>query len=72
MLKLIIVVVLVFNVPPTAKVIWRRGNGLSLIRQTGEAGNRTFDPWLIKLIKGDTKSPVNFTLKRPKYLNRSN
>ena len=25
---LVVVVVVVFNVPPTAKVIWRRGHGL--------------------------------------------
>ena len=38
----------VFNVPPTAKVIWRRGQSFSLIRQTGEAGNRTCDPWFTR------------------------
>ena len=33
-----IVVVFVFNVPPTAKVIWRRATASSLIRQTGTQG----------------------------------
>ena len=28
--------------------IWRWGHGLSLIRQTGEAGNQTCDPWFIR------------------------
>ena len=26
--KIVVVVVFVFNVPPTAKVVWRRGHGL--------------------------------------------
>ena len=38
----LLVVVLVFNVPPTAKVIWRCGHGFT--SQAGEAGNRICDP----------------------------
>ena len=45
-----VVVVFVFNVPPTAKVIWRRVHGLSLIRQTGEAGDRNCDPWFTRQV----------------------
>ena len=34
-----------FNIPPTAKVIYRDGTKAeSLIRQTGEAWNQTSDP----------------------------
>ena len=35
-----------FNVPPTAKVIWRRDYSLSLIQQTGGATDQTQDPWV--------------------------
>ena len=41
------VYVCVFNVPPTAKVIWRlQGSQFSLTRQSGEAGDQTCDAWL--------------------------
>ena len=41
----------VFNVPPTAKPVRSYGDGAtaeSLIRQTGEAGNRTCAPWFTR------------------------
>ena len=60
MLKLIIVVVLVFNVPPTAKVIWRRDHGLKshpTDRRSRESNLRSL---VNKIDKGRYKEPSKF------------
>ena len=49
MLKLSVIVwfrLFVFNLPPTAKVIWRLDHSLNLIRQTVEARDQTAYPGL--------------------------
>ena len=40
----------VFNIPPTAKVIWRRATAKFLIRQTGEPREPTCDPWFTRQV----------------------
>ena len=65
MLKLIIVVVLVFNVPPTAKVIWRRGHGLKshpTDRRSRESNLRSL---VNKIDKGRYKEPSKFYPQAP-------
>ena len=40
--------VLEFNVPPTTKIIRRQDTAESLIRQTGDAADRSKDTWFTK------------------------
>ena len=44
----VVVVVLGFHIPPTAKVIGRWASVLNLIQKTGEARNQTHNPWFTR------------------------
>ena len=44
------IVVVVFNIPPTAIVIWSQGHGLKSHPIDGEARDRTCEPYLTRQV----------------------